>query len=72
MKQSDVGRGVSVDNGSSTASYTTCPPIDVDDMAQWNNDAGDVVVDEFDDFDKNDEDRGVWWGMVVTGMAPVG
>ena len=62
VKQSDVGRGVSVDNGSSTASYTTCPPIDVDDMAEWDDDyADDIIIDEFDDFDETDGDTG---GMV--------
>ena len=49
VKQSDVGRGVVVDNGSPTASYTTCRPNDVDDIAGRNNDdAAERVVDEFD------------------------
>ena len=53
--QSDVGMGVSVDNGSPTASYITRLPIDVNDMAEQNNDdADDGVVDKFDNFDDTD------------------
>ena len=43
VKQSDVGRGVAVDNGSPTASYTTCRPNDVDDIAERNNDVDDAA-----------------------------
>ena len=65
VKQSDVVRGVVEDNGPPSASYTTCPPIDVDDVAKRisDDDAAERVVDECDDFDKTDEAtdrRGDW------------
>ena len=62
VKQSDVVRGVVEDNGPPSASYTTCPPIDVDDVAERisDDDAAERVVDECDDFDKTDGDRSAW------------
>ena len=55
VKQSDVGRGVAVDNGSPTASYTTCRPNDVDDIAEQSNDVDDGAERVVDEFDKSAE-----------------
>ena len=56
-KQSEVVRGVVEDNGPPSALYTTCPPIDVDDVAERNSedDAAELVA-EFDDFGETDEE----------------
>ena len=59
VKQSDVVRGVVEDNGPPSASYTTCPPIDVDDVAERISDddaAEHVVDDEFDDSEETNEE----------------